>query len=116
MRTRLNHIIAVGTLVSYILVGAVGFWGTLGQAFLGGTNPYVLTKSKSPATPAAKIVWTQKKHFPSTSRDDVPAPAVLAAGSYRPLPGSIELVAAARTFVPSFDVDETHSPRSPPRS
>ena len=114
MNKRLQHIVALIVVVSYVLVGAIGFWDVLGQMFYSGTHPTIITRGNPPAPPLPKVVWTQQKHYPSLSKDNVPTPALVSA---RPvhhfqqfsLVASVPFVFQSFSFHPHED-----SPRAPP--
>jgi hypothetical protein len=76
---KIQHIVALVVVVSYVLVGAIGFWDVLGQMFYSGTHPTIITKGNPPGPSQPKVVWTQQKHYPSSSKDNVPTPALVSA-------------------------------------
>jgi hypothetical protein len=111
---RIRNIVALVVVVSYVLVGAIGFWDVLGQMFHSGTHPTIITKGNPPGSQQPKVVWTQQKHYPSSSKDNVPTPALV---SDRPAHHFQEFsFAVSPPFVilsSSFHPHED-SPRAPP--
>ncbi len=79
MLKKIQHIVLVALLASYLLVGVLAHLEAL-SLFLGfGTHPLQVTQSK-PARPiAAKVYWTQYKHIPSVTKISAPSPALLSA-------------------------------------
>ena len=113
-KTGIKNIVAIVALVSYLLVGAVGFWTTLGQFFQYGTRPWVITKSSAPTPPASKVVWTQQKHYPSSARDDLQTPALVSQKTNFHWQGFF-VVAVVQLFAATTDAySRPFAPRAPP--
>jgi hypothetical protein len=114
MNRKIQHIVAPFILVCYILVGAIGFWGVLNEALAFGTQGTFVSKSGPPSPQPVKVVWTQQKHFPSSSNDNIPVPALACNSPFHQFEES--WLAAASPFVvqrSSFHPHE-NSPRAPP--
>jgi hypothetical protein len=77
MLQRHRHIVIYLLLFSYLLLGAVGCLESLILSGFG-TNPQIITQSKSGPPTTTKVYWTQYKHIPSTVKLSVPSPAVFA--------------------------------------
>jgi hypothetical protein len=114
MLHRHRHIIVFLLLFSYLLLGAVGCIESLILSGFG-TNPQIITQSKSGPPTTTKVYWTQYKHIPSTVKLSVPSPAVFAP------PATPRVCICGITFTqvefsilldPSFSL---HSSRAPPQ-
>jgi hypothetical protein len=116
VRRRLKHIVAIGTLVSYLLVGAIGFWSALEQIFQFGTHPWVITKGKLPTPGPTKVIWTQQKHYPSSARDDVFVAATVSDLTPSHLQPTFIIVSIQHFGECSSSCSRPYSPRSPPCS
>ncbi len=116
VRTSVRNIITVVALDSYMLVGAVGFWNTVDQFFLHGTHPWVIKKGKPPSPSPCKVVWTQQKHYPSTTNNDVQTPAVIAQGTCDHWKNSFEVAITRPLMVTATGFSLLSTPRAPPLS
>lgn len=116
MRYTKRNTVTVSVLTAYILVGAVGFWGTLSKMFLFGEHPWKISQNRIPTPPPLKVVWTQQKHYPSPQQDNVPLPAILTLDNIRS--HSESFVARWTGSVPERTSDflQSRSPRAPPQS
>jgi hypothetical protein len=75
MLQRYRHIVIFLLLFSYLFLGSVGCLENLILSSFG-SNPQLLTQTKSGPPTTTKVYWTQYKHIPSTVKISVPSPAV----------------------------------------
>ncbi len=116
VRDKFNKTVAAATLASYLLVGAVGFWNTLDQFFQYGTNPWVFKNWKSTTPSPSRVVWTQQKHYPSTAKDEVQAPAVVSHQPDDVWQESFVVAPGPSITEKASGFSHQHIPRAPPLS
>ncbi len=115
-RIRIKHIVAVVALISYVLVGAIGFWNTIDQFFQHGTQPWVINKGQAPLPSSSRVVWTQQKHYPSTARDDIQTPAVVSEGTYHYWQNFSTAAISEPLDAAAVGFSQQYTPRAPPKS
>ncbi len=114
MQRRFQHIVVFVVAVSYVLVGAIGFWDVLGQVFNFATHHPIIARGKPPAPQQSKVVWTQQKHYPSSSKDNVSTPALVSARPVHHVQEFSFVASAPFVFQSSSFHPQQYSPRAPP--
>jgi len=115
MGARKQHSITILVLAIYVVVGIGYSWNVFDHVFRFGRRPYILTKSKAPSPPIVKVVWTQQKHYPSSPKDDIPAPAIVSDGTNHHCPESFVVAGLGIVVaIPPLDLQD-QSPRAPPK-
>lgn len=116
MHSKVQHIVVVLLVCSYVFVGAAAHFDAFSHLFGFGTDPHKVAQT-NPTQPApTKVYWTQYKHIPAVTKS---LPASLAVVSsfefprlqrYGLLPAPFEAL-----ICPMADIS-TVSSRAPPES